>query len=321
MELISVVLVNWNGKKWLSKCLSSLCNQTYQPLEIILVDNGSEDGSAAFVADRFPHVRIVARKTNDGFAVGNTVGIQAARGSMILLLNTDTWVESSFVSEMYSYFTNHHCDVLGPREAGYGAEERLPACRMTIDMLGHPVKLSKDVNATHFYLQGVCLLFRKQLYEDTGGFDTNFFMYFEDVDWFWRLHTLGKHVCYFPDAIVHHAKATGSFEYSSQMFFWRNQYALKMLIKNYGLFSLLWALPAYVLQNVVEMAGLLFLGKPRLIPAYVRSWWEVLRSLAPLLNARRTISRQRIVPDRKIYPLMYRGFGKAHHFLHALKAR
>lgn len=317
MDLISVVIVNWNGKKWLSKCLASLVAQTYQSLEVILVDNGSTDGSLQLVADFFPHVRVITRSTNDGFAIGNTVGIEAARGSMILLLNNDAWVEPSFVQEMHQFFVNNNCDVLGPREVGYGEQEDLPACRMTIDIFGYPVKLHQEVNKPHFYLQGMCLLFRKRLYEETRGFDSTFFMYCEDVDWCWRLRLLGKRLCYFPDAVVHHAKASVATRYSSQLFFWRNYYTLKMLIKNYKLYSLLWILPLYVLQNVLEMVGLLLLLQPQLIWTYVLPWYKILHSLPVILTERRWIQNHRTVSDQLLFALMYHGVGKLRHFLKA----
>lgn len=314
MDLISVVIVNWNGRKWLSKCLSSLLAQTYQSLEIILVDNGSTDGSLSMIASNFPQVKIVAQKKNYGFAAGNAAGIKKARGSLILLLNNDTWVDTSFVSQMHQFFKSHSYDVIGPREVGYGEAEDVAAHRLTIDVLGHPVQAYEHVYKSHFYLLGMCMLFRKQLYMETGGFDTTFFMYCEDVDWCWRLHLLGKRLYYVPEIVVHHINATALPRYSSRVFYLRNYNTLRMLLKNYSLLSLIWVLPLYVLQNIFEMLGLLFLLRPHLIGTYLHAYYGVIGSLPSLLSDRRMVQSNRIVPDRELFALMYHGVGKLRHF-------
>ena len=96
--LVSVVVLNYNGKIYLERCLSSLLNQTYPYVEIILVDNASSDDSVNFVRTRFPAVKIIENEENLGFAAGNNVGIRIAQGKYIVTLNNDTeahpeWLE------------------------------------------------------------------------------------------------------------------------------------------------------------------------------------------------------------------------------------
>jgi len=97
---VSVIVVNYNGKLFLKKCISSLSSQSYPDIEIIFVDNGSSDGSTEYVRKEFPSVKIIESKKNLGFAKGNNIGIQEARGEFIATLNNDTEVTSQWLEEL-----------------------------------------------------------------------------------------------------------------------------------------------------------------------------------------------------------------------------
>ncbi|MGZ3534200.1 MAG: glycosyltransferase family 2 protein, partial [Thermodesulfobacteriota bacterium] len=99
--LISVIIPNWNGKHFLVECIDSLKDQTFRDFETILVDNGSTDGSAEFAEERYGgFIRVIRNKKNLGFTGGNNVGIEAARGEYIVLLNNDTWAEPTWLQEL-----------------------------------------------------------------------------------------------------------------------------------------------------------------------------------------------------------------------------
>ena len=99
--LLSVIIPNWNGKRFLQECLDSLKDQTYSHFETILVDNGSTDGSVEFVRERYGEfVQIIRNEINLGFTGGNNVGIRAARGEYIVLLNNDTWADPRWLEEL-----------------------------------------------------------------------------------------------------------------------------------------------------------------------------------------------------------------------------
>src|SRR5258706_14749448 len=103
-SLVSIIIVNYNGMKWLDKCLSSLSLQSHKNLELILIDNGSTDKSVSYVKREFPKVKIVATGENLGFAGGNNAGLKLARGKYLLLLNNDTYVEKDFVKHLLEAF-------------------------------------------------------------------------------------------------------------------------------------------------------------------------------------------------------------------------
>ena len=107
-DLISIIIVNYNGKKWLQKCLDSLLCQTYNNFEIIFVDNGSSDDSVEFVNNNYKdeRIKIIKSDKNLGFAGGNNLGIDNSKGEYILLLNNDTWVEFDFLEKLFIFYNS-----------------------------------------------------------------------------------------------------------------------------------------------------------------------------------------------------------------------
>lgn len=320
-KLISVIIVNWNGKKWLKRCLDSLESQTYQPLEIILVDNASSDDSVAFVKSNYPRVKLVISDKNLGFAGGNNLGIEKARGELILLINNDTWTDGDMVEILVKEMTKHNLDVIGPYEADYYTKALRAPYRSTIDPLGHSVYLPAQGDMYNsFYLTGVCLLFSRELYISTGGLDNSFFMYCEEVDWFWRLNALQKKFAYTNKTQVYHAIGGSQKQgIKYKTFLWRNQNTLQMLLKNYSWHTLLLLLPLYILQNILETIVFLFLLKPKIAGSYVEGWWFNLIILKKLMAKRQFVQHNRRINDLEIMRKMFLGPGKLNHLRYFLK--
>ena len=311
--LISVILVNYNGKKWLDKCINSLEQQTYPHLEIIVVDNASTDDSSLYIQANFPSVHLVQSHQNLGFAGGNNLGINKAQGELIMLINNDAWVESEMIQRLYEEKIQKNLDVIGPNELLYDKSLRpLNLSMVSLDSFGHYVHT--DQISKFFYLTGVCLLFSKQLYLDTGGLDNNFFMYSEETDWFWRLHLYKKKIGISQNQKIYHAGAgsTGAgIKYLT--FLWRNQNTLQMLLKNYQWQNLVWVLPIYLIINIGEMTLFLLMGKPKISLSYIQGIWFNIRHFARTMRSRKIIQATRLVPDTKIFELMYFGFAKVDH--------
>jgi GT2 family glycosyltransferase/polysaccharide pyruvyl transferase WcaK-like protein len=306
--LVSVIILNWNGKKWLERCLESLLHQTYSRLEVILVDNGSSDDSAAYVRSHFPRVKIVQSPDNRGFAGGNNLGISAAAGSLIMLLNNDTWLEPDAVRTLVNEKLRRGLGVIGAREAYYNDRENRDPYSTSIDPLGHPVNLfASGASKPSFYLSGVCLMFSKDLYLSTGGLDTNFFMYFEETDWFWRLGLLGVKFDYSEDIQVHHAGSgsTGNNRIKYKSFLWRNENTLQMLLKNYRWHSLLWILPLYLGQNVIEILFFLAILRPQIAFSYIEGWIFNARNLSGIMEKRAWVQHNRVIGDAQVLRQMY----------------
>jgi GT2 family glycosyltransferase len=323
-DLISVIIVNWNGRKWLKNCLDSLHRQTHRNLEIILADNASTDGSVPFARELYPDVIPVSTSKNRGYAAGANTAIPRASGGLIMLLNNDTWMHENFVEKLLAFYKSSGCDVVAPVERDYSGFKR--SFQMTqIDCLGHPVPLfhHRRKGSDNFYLSGACLLFSKELYLNTRGLDNGFFMYFEEADWFWRLNLLKKKFAYAKDIYLYHfgAASTGKgIKYSS--FLWRNQNTLQMLLKNYAPQQLAWILPLYFLQNCVEILAFMLALKPKIAISYVQGWQFNLTNWNGIMKRRAWIQARRKVRDGQIMKnKMYLGPGKIRHLVGYLSLR
>jgi GT2 family glycosyltransferase len=315
-DKVSIIIVNWNGRKWLKKCLDSLFSQTYKNFEIIFVDNNSTDDSIDFVRSSYDlsKLRIVESDRNLGFAGGNNLGIKNATGKYIMFFNNDAWVKDDFLEKTVYFYIENNFDIIGPTETDY-EDKTLNDRVVTIDFFGHPIYLDKDGKSKEFYLPGVCLFFKKDLYEETRGLDERFFMYFEEVDWFWRLNLLKKRFSFMEDVFIHHAGAGstgGGIKYHA--FLWRNQNCLQMLLKNYSWINLAWVLPVYFLQNVFEILFFLLLLRPKIAGTYFMGWWFNMKHLKETLKKRQWIQKNRKVSDFQLMrERFYFGFAKLYH--------
>lgn len=318
--LISIIILNYNGKKWLKKLLDSLFSQTYKNFEIIFVDNDSNDDSLDFVKNNYTDARlkIIKSKKNLGFAGGNNLGITNANGKYILLINNDTWLDNDFLEKLFAFYKNNNFDIVAPYEKDYENTKKLKKYNHTIDFLGHPIGLKDKDKAYKFYLSGACLFFSKKIYQETLGLDNDFFMYCEEADWFWRLGLMKKTYACADDIFIYHAGGTGK-ELRYAVFLWRNQNTLQMLLKNYRWFNLLWVLPIYFLQNIFEILAFLVFLKPKISWSYIEGWRFNIVNFKKIMQKRKWVQRNRIAGDREIMKKMYFGFAKIRHLLFFIK--
>jgi hypothetical protein len=215
---ISVVIPNWNGKKFLKTCLDSLRSQSFKDFEIILVDNGSKDESVKFVEENYPEVEIIALKENTGFAKAVNIGIRNAKGNLVALLNNDTeahpdWLKNlKLAFEKYPEHAFFACkmlcfdqrDIIDSAGDGYS----LLGKRYSIHRIGSGQKDGPKFNQFRevFSACGGAAAYRKKLFEKIGLFDEDFFAFCEDIDLSFRAQLAGLRCLYIPSAVVYHLR-------------------------------------------------------------------------------------------------------------------
>lgn len=219
MYVASVIIPHWNGKQHLDDCLNALRQQTVSEFEVILVDNGSTDGSQAYVRERFPEVRLLELGENRGFTGACNAGYAASQGGVVILLNNDTEVERGWLAAIVSAFERHP-------QVGIVASKMLLFDRRTVfhaagdfyrvdGIPGNRGVWTEDVGQYEeeelvFGACGGASAYRRTLLDEIGFLDDDFFFSCEDVDISWRAHLAGWQVLYVPTAVVYHKlKATG----------------------------------------------------------------------------------------------------------------
>ena len=219
MADVSVVVVTFNALPWVEQCLDSVAGR-----EVIVVDNGSTDGTVAFVRERYPDVRLI-EQDNRGMGGGNNTGMRAADGRYFFLLNSDAWVVDDAVDRLVRFADGHpDAAVVGPKllntdgtlqrsVRGEPSLWRLATEYLYIRKLAPHSRLLNPLYAGDFrhdavreadWLFGPALLVRREAADAVGLFDERFFMFSEEVDWMTRFRRAGWKVLFFPDAEVVH---------------------------------------------------------------------------------------------------------------------
>jgi hypothetical protein len=338
LPTVTVIVVNFNGRQHLEACFSSLLRQEYADtsIECILVDNASQDGSVEFIETRFPSVKILKNSENVGFARAVNQGVAAATSRYVALINNDAYADPSWLQAMMVVM-----------EAGYAQGVRCVGARM-LDWYGRKIDFVSGgvtfygMGNQEFHQLGVdalqinekdllfacggAMLVERETFLTISGFDEDYFAYFEDVDFGWRLWLYGYQVKFAPDAVVyhrHHATSSSIPFYKIKALYERN--ALITIIKNYEEAHLnrvlLPALLLNIQRSVVEAgtninwdefrigsqtsvgASTEDIATPRIMLSHIAALKELLEHFPELWAKRHVIQSQRVRSDSDIFPL------------------
>ena len=228
---VSIIIVNYNGKELLKKCLDSLLKVNYDNFEIILVDNNSTDGTVEFITKNYPSLIIIKLDSNKGFAEPNNVAAKISKGKYLLFLNNDTVVTPNFISEMVKVMETDKkiaiCQSLLLKPDG-----SVDSSGDFIDHLGVVYNSKTEIDEIREVssARGASMLVRSDIFEKLDGFDQKFFITFEDVDLCWRSWILGYRVLIIPTSIVYHEGGITIKKIKSEIAFhgFKNQLAMKI---------------------------------------------------------------------------------------------
>ena len=288
----TIIILNYNGRQWLPACLDAVAAQRgAPPFDVLVVDNGSADGSAAFVRERWPSVRVLETGSNLGFAEGNNAGARQAGGDWLVFLNNDTVADAGWLSALMAEAAAHpDYDLVTSRIVFMHDPSRLDSAGDGYFRAGGAFKHGHGASAEAFgesrEVFGACgaaFMIRRGAFERLGGFDTRFFMNFEDVDLSYRARLNGQRVWYASTAIVRHA-GSGSLGAVSTAAVYYGQRNLEWVwIKN--------APPALLVRTALPHAIYSLAG----IAHYVRigRGWPALRGKLAALAALPAVLRDR----------------------------
>ena len=314
-KLVSIIIVNWNSKDDLAECLNSLVKIDYKNIEIIVVDNGSTDGSIELVEEysRKIVLRLIKYRTNLGFAIPNNDGFKKAKGEYILLLNNDTTVEKDFLTKLVSVLEkDEKIGVVQPKiifadssllqsggsfllytgflyHFGYGKNPKAAKYRKQMEI---------------FSANGACILLRRSVIEEVDLFDSDYFAYFEETDFCWRVWLAGYKILFVPNAAIYHKGGRTAKRFASSFI---NYHSFKnrivSLLKNLGKRELLKILPLHLLFCELATLVYIFLGKPKAAFAIQRAvYWNIVNLGSTLKKRVFVQNRLRRIGDRKLMP-------------------
>jgi GT2 family glycosyltransferase len=290
--LLSVVIVNWNSKDDLSACLASLARQTHRELEVIVVDNGSTDGSIELVERDFPDVHLLRTGENLGFAEGCNRGIALAKGPWVALLNNDAVADERWAAELVAAAerAEPRCGMLQSAMFFLDRPDTINSMGLFLTRTGGAIDRfegegRRDVPPEAIFCPtGGAAAYRREMLErirlPTGYLDRDYFMYSEDFDLGWRAQLAGWSADLVPSSVVFH-KFHGSTRRRGRAWFveMTRTNRLRTLVKNASLRFLVATAP----WTAFELGELLFVGGPR-------AFAKLPRALAESVVRRRDVS-------------------------------
>lgn len=222
-KLVSIIILNYNGRKYLEDCLKSVLAQSLRDFEIIFVDNGSTDGSIEYVKNNFndSRIKIVSSEKNLGFAGGNNYGLRFAAGEYIVLLNNDTVTEKDWLRNLYEVISNDESTgIVQSLVYTEGIPERYYRKNGTLNLLGHNImevfEIGEDGVGEIFQANGCSLMIRRSLIDNLGGlFPEEYFAYAEDSYLSFKVRFAGLRAMHTSNSIVRHAGGATTKEYRS----------------------------------------------------------------------------------------------------------
>jgi GT2 family glycosyltransferase len=284
--MVTIVIPNYNGIDHLDECLNSLRNQTLKLFQILVVDNGSTDSSVAFIENNYPEVKLIKLNTNVGFSKAVNKGIKYAieefKSQYIILLNNDIKCSNSFVEEMIKGFVSEEVGSVASKMLNYFQNSIIDNAGDFIKKMGSPFarghgeKDNGQYNTPEFVF-GACAgaaIYKAEVFNDVGFFDEDFFAYYEDVDFSFRLQLFGYKCFYNPKAICYHKRGATTRHYPGYQVELCEKNLIALRVKNYPLRLLvLWKL-FFTIARVKRYIGFLFSNEPSLFLSAMKGYFK-----------------------------------------------
>jgi GT2 family glycosyltransferase len=271
---VVVIIINWNGRQYLERCLAALFAQPVEQAQVIVVDNGSTDDSCAWVIAHFPQVQIMALPHNAGFAVANNLAIRATTAPYVILLNNDTEVQPGWLEALIEPpEQDASIGMCAARVILADRPDLIDSIGIRVDALGFAWQIGHSQSAAAAFLKpidvfgpsGAAALYRREMLDQIGLLDEDFESYYEDVDLAWRAQRAGWRCRYVSQAAVRHVHSATSRRQPDRKIYLVSRNRWWTLFRNYPIPRLWLMLPFIVVVDSVSL---------------IRAWAQQ-RSLSP----------------------------------------
>jgi len=300
LPTVAVVIVNRNGDDHLIRCLEALKHQTVQPQNVVVVDNGSKDRSFERVLDDFQGGYVIRLHSNMGFACASNIGVQSAEGvQWVSLLNNDAFPEPTWLENLLEATSVHPaCAAVAPRIISDRDPRLVDGAGDLYHVsgfawrryYGQPQTLFAHTPREIFSAPATAVLYRRDVFQELGGFDEDFFCYFEDVDFGFRLRLAGYRAYYVPSAVVRHVGSATQGMKSSFALYHGHRNLVWTYFKNMPSPLLTLYLPQHLLFNLMSICWYAARGEGTTL---VRAKVDALKRLPAFWKKRRAIQKRR----------------------------
>jgi GT2 family glycosyltransferase len=302
LPLVSVIVLNYNGARWLERCLNSLRAQTiFDQVEVIVADNVSSDGSERLgkqIIESWPRGVFIQHRANLGYCEGNNRAAEAARGHYLLFLNNDTWLEPRCLEQLLAEVQRTGAGAAAPLILNYDDDSFQSMGAFGFDLFGLASTRAYATQTREVLMpEGCAYLIQRELFQALGRFDPEFFMFADEFDLSWRVWISGRQAVAVPSAKLHHRGAAQvnpagggaavEFRTSDTKRFYANRNSLLVLLKNARLLLLL-LVPLQL--GLLALEGIVALAMVRRWGFVRRAYWD---AVADCWRLRRHILAER----------------------------
>jgi GT2 family glycosyltransferase len=315
VPLVSIVIINWNSKEHLLRCLHSLSKQYFNDFDIVVVDNGSSDPVESEVHThwKLSPLTIESLSSNRGFAVANNIGVRLAQGEWLAFLNADAFPEPDWLENLlkvarekpeYSFFSSRQIQANDPQWLDGAGDAYHISGLAWRNGYNQPSADFGQEQKEVFSACAAAALIRRDEFLKLGGFDEDYFSYFEDVDLGFRIRLQGGRCLYVPEAIVHHVGSASTGKRSDFSVYYGYRNMIWTFFKNMPS-PLFWVfLPLHIITVLFFMFYLTSRGQGKSI---FKAVYDAIRGLPAMLEKRRKIQRDRKVSSRELLRTMSTG--------------
>ncbi len=319
--LVDVLVLNYNGRRFLQDCFASLLKSTYPNFEIYLVDNHSTDDSVQYTRRAFPQIHVVETGANGGYSRAYNIAFRHARGKYFVLLNNDVTVEPDWLGYLVAAAEDDDqiaalqpklLSMLEPTRfeyagaaGGFMDKYAFPFLRGRVFYTMEEDRGQYDKGVDVFWTSGAAMFVRADALRQTDLLDEDFVHHMEEIDLCWRLLLLGHRLRVVPASKIYHYAGATIAPDSFKKVYWNFRNSLFMLIKNFEATNLLKVLPVRVLLDVVCLLGALARADVKKAFAVLKAHVWLLTHLPLVLNKRRQSQRRRIISDADLQNLIY----------------
>lgn len=309
---VAVLVLNWNGEAILPTFLPSWLEHTPHGVELIIVDNGSTDGSLIYLREHYPEVRILDLGTNYGFAEGYNRAIASLDHEIVVLLNSDVALAADWLTEPLELLrSDKRIAAVQPKIRSYQEPNRFEyagAAGGYIDWLGYPFCRGRlfdvieedrgqyDTPAELFWASGACFIVRREVYQEVGGLDARFFAHQEEIDLSWRILSLGYRIVFAPSSVVYHLGGGSLAMNNPRKTYLNFRNNLLMLYKNLPCRSLIVVQALRLVLDIVAALQYLLRGLPRHAWAVLRAYRDYCRMIPQMRSSRSECLSAAIAP-------------------------
>jgi len=274
---VSVVIINYNGRKYLEQFLPSILASTYGSMELIVADNASTDNSLDFLQSVYPAVRIIRLKRNHGYAGGYNEALKEVQSDYYVLLNSDVEVSPGWIEPVIALMeADKNIGACQPKILSYHKKENFEyagAAGGWMDCLGYPFARGRifdicevdngqyDEVQKIFWASGAALFIRARLFHEANGLDTYFFAHMEEIDFCWRLQLLGYSIYACPASVVYHVGGGTLPKGNERKVFLNFRNNMIMLAKNLPRRQSFWKIPLRIGMDFISAFKSLFAGE------------------------------------------------------------